>query len=231
MIWYCLIDLFSVKSKFDIEWICKWGFLSSNWIFYHLGPFLYVAAVQSLSHVQLFARPWTAACQASPVLHYLPEFAQTHVYWVSEAIQPSHPLSPSFPLAFNLSQHQVFFFSNESVLPIRWPKDWSFSIIPSSEYSGLISFRIDWFDLLAFQRTLKSILHHHSSKAPVPWHLAFLVVQLLHLGPLILCFLICCLGFLSMYSITKTEILVVAMLFKNSVKPWHAFLLCPMRTA
>ena len=100
-----------------------------------------------------------------PVHHQLPEFTETHVHRVSDAIQPSHPLSsPSLP-APNLSQHQVF--SNESVLCIRWPKYWafSFSISPSNEYSGLISFRMDWLDLLAVQGTLKSLLQHHSSKA------------------------------------------------------------------
>ena len=100
-----------------------------------------------------------------PVLHYLLEFAQTHVHWVSDAIQPSHPLSPSSPPAFDLSQHQGL-FPNESALHIRWPKYWSFSfsISPSNEYSGLIFLRIDRFDLLAVQGTLKSLLQHHSSK-------------------------------------------------------------------
>ena len=85
-----------------------------------------------------------------PVQHQLLELAQTHVHWVSDAIQPSHPLLPPSPLVFNLSQHQGFFY-NESVLCIRWPKYWSFSfsISPSNEYSGLISFRIDWVDLFA----------------------------------------------------------------------------------
>ena len=97
-----------------------------------------------------------------PVHHQLLEFAQTHVHWADDAIQPSQPLSPPYPPAFNLSQIRVF--SNESVLCIRWPKYWSFSfsISPSKEYSGLISFRIDWFDLLAVQGTLKSLLQHHT---------------------------------------------------------------------
>ena len=80
-----------------------------------------------------------------PVLHNLPELAQTHVHQASDAIQPSHPLSSPSPPAFSLSQHQVF--SNELALCIRWPEYWSFNICPSNEYSGLISFRIDWFDL------------------------------------------------------------------------------------
>ena len=98
------------------------------------------------------------------VLYYLPEFAQTHVYWVGDAIQPSHPLSSPSPPALNLSQHQGL--SDELVLCIRWPKYWSFSFstIPSNEYSGVISFRMDWLDFLAAQGTLKSLLQHHSSK-------------------------------------------------------------------
>jgi len=114
-----------------------------------------------------------------PVLHHLPELAQTHVHWVSDAIQPSHPLSSLSPPAFNLSQHQGY--SNESALRIRWPKYWSFSISPSNEYSGLISFRINSFDLLAGQGTIKSLLKHDSSKASILWSSAFFMVQLSHL--------------------------------------------------
>ena len=90
-----------------------------------------------------------------PVHHQFPESTQTHAHWVDDAIQPSHPLSSHSPPAFNLSQHRVF--SKESALHIRWPKYWSvsFSLIPSKEYPGLISFRMDWLDLLAVQGTLK----------------------------------------------------------------------------
>ena len=114
-----------------------------------------------------------------PVHHQPPEPTQTHVYKVRDAIQPSHPLSSSSP-AFNLSQHQVF--SNESIFHIRWPEDWSFSfsISPSNEYSGLISFRVHWLHLLAVQGTLKSLLQHHSSKASILQHSAFFIVQLSH---------------------------------------------------
>ena len=115
-----------------------------------------------------------------PVHHQLPDFTQTHSHWVSDAIQLSHPLSSPSPPTFNLSQHQVF--SNESVLHLNfiWPKHWtfSFSISPSNEYSGLISFRMDWLDLFAIQGTLKSLLQHHSSKAPILQHSAFFIVQL-----------------------------------------------------
>ena len=114
------------------------------------------------------------------VHHQLPESTHTHVHWVGDAIQLSHLLSsPSLP-AFNLSQHQGLL--NESVLSIRWPKYWScsFSISPSNEYSGLISIRMDWFDLLAVQGTLKSLLQHHSSKGSILQCSAFFIVQLSH---------------------------------------------------
>ena len=115
-----------------------------------------------------------------PVHHQLPEFTQTHVHRVSDAIQPSHPLSSPSPLALNLPSIRVF--SDESVLCIRWPKYWSFSfnISPSNEYSGLISFRMDWLDLLAVQGTLKSLLQHHSLKASILWRSAFFIFQLSH---------------------------------------------------
>jgi len=99
-----------------------------------------------------------------PVHHQFLELTQTHIHRVGDAIQPSHPLSSPSPPTFNFSQHQGL--SSESVLCIRWPKYWSFSfsISPSNEYSVLISFRIDWLDLLAVQETLKSLLQHHISK-------------------------------------------------------------------
>ena len=106
-----------------------------------------------------------------PVLHCLPEFAQTHVHWVSDAIQPSHPLSLPSPLTLNLWQHQGLFQWVSSLYQVA--KFWSFSlsISPSNEYSGLISFSIDWFDLLAFQGTLKSLLQHRNSKAVISAYL------------------------------------------------------------
>ena len=112
------------------------------------------------------------------VLHYLPEFVQIYVHWVSDAIQPFHPLSSLFLLPSILPSTRVF--SNESALCIRWPKYWSFSNSPSNEYSGLISFKIDWFDILVVQGTLKNLLLHHNLKASVLWRLAFFIVQLSH---------------------------------------------------
>ena len=115
-----------------------------------------------------------------PVHHQLPELTQTHAHHVVDAIQPSHPLPSPSLLTFNLPSIRVF--SNESVLCIRWPKYWSFSfsINPSNDYLGLISFRMDWVDLLAVQGTFKSLLQHHSSKASILRGSAFFTVQLSH---------------------------------------------------
>ena len=114
------------------------------------------------------------------VHHQLPEFTQTHVHRVYDAIQPSHPLSSPSSYAPNPSQHQGLF--QWSTLHMRWPKYWSFSfsIIPSKEIPGLISFRMDWLDLLAVQGTLRSLLQHHSSKASILWCSAFFTVQISH---------------------------------------------------
>ena len=115
-----------------------------------------------------------------PVHHHLPEFTQTHVRRVCDAIQPSHPRSSPSPLPPIPPGIRVF--SNESTLRMRWPEYWSFSfsIIPSKEIPGLISFRMDWLDLLAVQGTLKSLLQHHSSKVSILWCSAFFTVQLSH---------------------------------------------------
>ena len=114
--------------------------------------------------------PMNCSMPGLPVHHQLPEFTPIHVHRVSDAVQPSHPLSSPSPPAPNPSQHQSH--SNESALHIRWPKYWSFSvsIIPSKEIPGLISFRVDWLDLLAVQGTLKSLLQHHNSKASILAH-------------------------------------------------------------
>ena len=136
--------------------------------------------VQSLSCVRLFVTPWTAACQASLSItnsQSLPKLIPIKSLMPSNRLILCHPLllPPSiFP--------SIRVFSNDSVLRTRWPKycSFSFSICPSNEHSGLISFRMDWLDLLAVQRTLKSLLQHHSSKASVLRHSAFFIVQLSH---------------------------------------------------
>ena len=124
--------------------------------------------------------PMDCSTPGFPVHHQLPEFTQARVHWVGDTIQPSHPLlSPSSP-ALNLAQHQSF--STESALCIMWPKYWSFSlnISHSNEHPGLISFRIEWLDLLVVQGTLKIILQYHSSKASILRCSTFFIVQLSH---------------------------------------------------
>ena len=125
---------------------------------------IYLIIVQSLSPVRPFATPWTVACQALLSFTVL-EFPQTHVHQVGDAIQPSHPLLLPFLLPSIFPSIRIF--SNKLTLRIRWPEYWSFSISPSNEYSGPISFRIDWLDLFAVQEILKSLLQRHSSKASI----------------------------------------------------------------
>ena len=139
-----------------------------------------IVVVQSFSCVRLFATPWTAACQAS--LSFTISWSLLKLMSI-ESVMPSNHLTLCRPLLLLPSVFpSIRVFSNESTLHIRWPKYWSFSfsISPSNEYSGLISFRINWFDLLAVQGTLKSLLQHHSSKASILWCSAFLMVQLSH---------------------------------------------------
>ena len=148
------------------------------YILFHYG--LSFSSIQPLSHVQLFATPWTAARQASRSITN----SQSLLKLVSiELVMPSSQLILCHPLLFLPSIFlSIRVFSNESVLHIRWPKYWSFSfsISPSSEYSGLISFRMDWLDLLAVQGTLQSLLQHHNSKASILQCPAFFIVQLSH---------------------------------------------------
>ena len=138
------------------------------------------SSVQSFSHVWLFVTSWTAACQASLSVTN----SQSSPKPMSiELVMPSSHLILCCPLLLLPSVFpSIRVFSNESALHIRWPKYWSFSfsISPSNEYSGLISFRMDWLDLLAVQGTLKSLLQHHSSKASILWLSAFFIVQLSH---------------------------------------------------
>ena len=140
----------------------------------------YISSVQSISCVRFFVTPWTVAHQAS--LSFT--ISQSLLKLMSiELMMPSNRLILCYPLLLLTSIFpSIRVFSSESALCIRWPKYWSFSfsISSSNEYSGLISFRIDWFDFLAVQRTLKSLLQHHSSRASILWHSEFFMVQLSH---------------------------------------------------
>ena len=148
--------------------------LSSHW------PWWLISSVQSLSCVRLFATPWTAARQAS--LSITSTRSSLKLTSIESVMSSSHLIicRPLFLLP--RVPPSITVFSNVSILHMRWPKYWnfSFSIIPSKEIPGLISFRMDWLDLLAVQGTLKSLLQHHSSKASILQHLAFFTVQLSH---------------------------------------------------
>ena len=175
-----------------------------------------INSVQLISHVRLFATPWTAACQASlSITNPWSLLKFTSI----ESVMPSNHLILCHPLLLPPSIFpSIRVFSNESVLCIRWPKYWSFSfsISPSNEYSKLISFKMDWLDLLAVQGTLKSLLQHHSSKASILWCSASFMVQVSHLyitpgktitltrqtfvGKVMSLLLICCLGWSQLFS-------------------------------
>ena len=153
-LWYSLQKILS-DEKYDLIflwWMCEIISLDQ------------ISSFQSLSCVGNL-RAMDCSMPGFPFHHKFTDLAQTHVHRVGDAIQPTHPLLSSSPPAFNLSKHQGL--SDESVVRIWWPKYWhfSFSISPSNEYSGLISFRIDWIHFFAVQRTLKSLLQHHSLKA------------------------------------------------------------------
>ena len=137
-----------------------------------------VSSVQSLSHDWLFVTPWTAACQSS--LSITNSWSLFKLMSI-ELVMPSNYLILCHLLFLLLSVFpSIGVFSSELAFHIKWPKYWSFSISPSNEYSEFISFRIDWFGLLAIQGTLKSLLQYHSSKASIFWHSAFFMVQLSH---------------------------------------------------
>ena len=145
----------------------------------HIQTTYCISSVQSLSRVWLFATPWTAACQAS--LSITNSWSLLKLFSI-ELVMPSNHLILGCPLLLPSIFPSIRVFSSESVLCIRWPKYWSFSfsISPFSEYSGMISFRMDWLDLLEVQGMLKSLLQHHSSKASILQHSAFFIVQLSH---------------------------------------------------
>ena len=133
-----------------------------------------VVGVQSLSHVQFFATLWTAGCQAS--LSFTTSWSLLKLKSI-ESVMPSNHLILCRPLLLPSVFISIRVFSYELALHFRWPKYWRFNISPSNEYSGLISFSIDWFGLLVVQGTLKSLLQHHSSKASVLWCSAFFTVH------------------------------------------------------
>ena len=137
-----------------------------------------ISSVQMLSHIQLFATPWTAACQAS--LSITNCWSMLKLMSITSVMPPNHLILCCPLLLLPSIFPSIWVFSNESIIHIRQPKYWSFSfsISPSNEYSGLISFKMDWLDLLAVQGTLKSPLQHHSSKASILWCSAFFLVQL-----------------------------------------------------
>ena len=138
----------------------------------------HVSSVQSLSRVRLFVTPWTAACQAS--LSITNSWSLPKLMSIESMMPSSHPILCHPLLLLPPIPPSISVFSNESTLHMRWPKYWSFSfsISPSNEQPGLISFRMDWLDLLAIQGTAKSILQHHSSKASTLRCSAFFIVQL-----------------------------------------------------
>ena len=153
----CLIMLIAYLSTS----FCPWGM---DTLVLEL-MLIYCCSVTKLC--QALCDPMDCSTAGFPVLYHLPEFAQSHVHWVGDAIQPSHPLlAPSVPSSIFPS---IRIFSSELALCIRWPKYWifTFSISPSNGYSELISFRTDLFDFLVVQGTLKSLLQHHSSKASI----------------------------------------------------------------
>ena len=184
---FCVILLLVKPYLWNKCWTPKPGILPEGLYFstvsplnfsLYLGYGVQVSSVQLLSHVWLFATPWSAACQAS--LTITNSWSLLKLMSI-ESLIPSNHFILCCPLLLLPSIFpSIRVFSNESVLRIRWPKYWhfSFSINPSNECSGLISFKIDWFDLLAVQRTLKSLLWHHNTKASVLQHSAFSMVQL-----------------------------------------------------
>ena len=205
------MGLYQDVTPLHIFTSCFLSILSLNVIFfkfYCICSFITISSVQSLSHVWLFATPWTAAHQAS--LSITNSWSLLRLMSI-ESVMPSNHLILCRPLLLLPSVFpSIRVFSNESALHIRWPKYWSFNISPSNEYLGLISFRMDWLDILAVQGTLKSLLQCRSSKASILGCSAFFIVQLSHpylttgktialtrqtfVGKVTLCFLICYLG-------------------------------------
>ena len=174
---YVIVSQVQIQSSTADFLMLKLRFTSRASFCFARWPNLQFSSFQSLSPVRLFVPPWKATCQASLSITNSRRLLK---FMLIESVMPSNNFILCPPLFLTPS---VRVFSNESALCIRWPKDWSFSftISPSNEYSGLISFRIDWLDLLAVQGTIKSLLQHHSSKASILPCSAFFIVQLSHL--------------------------------------------------
>ena len=150
-----------------------------NALYLTLGGAYQFSSVQSISHVRL-CNPTDCSTPGLPVHHQTPELTQTHVHWVGDAIQPSQSLSSHSPPAFNLSQHQGLSQWVSSSHQVAKVSEFQLQHQSFNEYSGLISFRMDWLDLLEVQGTLKSLLQHNSSKASILWCSSFFIVQLSH---------------------------------------------------
>ena len=163
--------------ELDVKLYCQ---KCRKYIPHVLNPVWLRSSVQLLRPVQLFRDPMDYSTPGFPVHQQLPELAHTHIYWVSDAIQPSHPLSSPSPPALNLSEHQGLIRWVSSSYQVAKVLEFQLQHQSFQEYSGLISFRIDWFDLLAVQGTFRSLLQHHSSKALILWQSAFFIVQLSH---------------------------------------------------
>ena len=172
------------RDFYSLDWAYLSEILKASWVILQCTAEVEATAFSSVQFSSVaqscltLCDPMNHSTPGLPVHHQLPEFTKTHVHRVSDAIQPSHPLSsllllPPIPPSIRV-------FSNESALHMRWPKYWSFSfsISPSKKHPGLISFRMDWLDLLAVQGTLKSLLQHHTSKTSILRCSAFFTVQL-----------------------------------------------------
>ena len=168
-----------LKQNFLISYRICWKIFPPRTYTFFILTQVQFSSIQSLSHVRLFATPWITACQASLSITN----SRSSLRLTSESVMPSSHLILGRPLLLLPPiPPRIRVFSSESVLRLRWPEYWSFSfsISPSNERSGLISFRMNWLDLLAVQGTLRSLLQHHSSKASILWLSAFFIVHLSH---------------------------------------------------